>query len=109
MKNQFLRGSKKKYKKIHETIYELNNTEGHKKGKLDSIRQEKVKKLNESLRDSQIKNMSISHRDNIDISNISDGNDDDKIVPKILNLKSNSEKYNQNIWNGDNNNINTFT
>ena len=64
--NQFLRGSKKKYKKIHETIYELNNTEGHKKGKLDSIRQEKVKKLNESLRDSQIKNMSISHRDKIE-------------------------------------------
>ena len=64
--NNQLRGTKKKYKKIHETFYEVNDSNRHLKGKLDSIRQEKVKKLNESLRDSQIKNMSISHRDKIE-------------------------------------------
>ena len=57
-----LRGKKIKYMKIKETIYEVNNKDIHKKGKLDSIRQEKVKKLNESLRESQIKNQTLSNR-----------------------------------------------
>ena len=61
--NNQLRGTKKKYKKIHETFYEVNDSNRHLKGKLDSIRQEKVKKLNESLRESQIKNQTMSSKD----------------------------------------------
>ena len=61
--NNQLRGTKKKYKKIHETFYEVNDSNRHLKGKLDSIRQEKVKKLNESIRESQIKNQTMSSKD----------------------------------------------
>ena len=61
--NNQLRGTKKKYKKIHETFYEVNDNNRHLKGKLDSIRQEKVKKLNESIRESQIKNQTMSSKD----------------------------------------------